>query len=173
MLSASLISQCVVWHDGVHCESAVDMQAMCRHVTQLNQNATLYAGPMVQCIVWHDGSHWWSALDTQDMYEPNSSQGKLADFKPLTNYKTEQQYGTFSKDNGCNFVCNIYEEGNVLSIVVDSGSHGTHVAGITAAHQPDNPSLNGIAPGGTCPILLFYGVLFTSYYPLHRWSSHL
>jgi len=33
--------------------------------------------------------------------------------------------------------------------VVDSGSHGTHVAGITAAHQPDNPSLNGIAPGET------------------------
>ncbi len=81
------------------------------------------------------------------MYEQGSDKGKLADFKPLTNYKTERQYGTFSAQDGCNFVCNLYEEGDVLSIVVDSGSHGTHVAGITAAHQPDNPSLNGIAPG--------------------------
>lgn len=107
----------------------------------------IYAGPLLQCVVWHDGTHWRAALDTQDMYEPDSGKGKLADFQPLTNYKTEQAYGTFSKEDGCNFVCNIYEGGDVLSIVVDSGSHGTHVAGITAAHQPDNPNLNGIAPG--------------------------
>ncbi|KAL0038695.1 hypothetical protein WJX79_003623 [Trebouxia sp. C0005] len=105
------------------------------------------AGPLLQCVVWHDGSHWRAAIDTSDMYEQGRDKGRLADFKPLTNYKTERQYGTFSAQDGCNFVCNIYEEGDVLSIVVDSGSHGTHVAGITAAHQPDNPSLNGIAPG--------------------------
>lgn len=81
------------------------------------------------------------------MHEPDSSKGLLADFQPLTNYRVERQHGTFSPEDGCNFVCNIYDEGNVLSIVVDSGSHGTHVAGITAAHQPGNPSLNGIAPG--------------------------
>jgi len=101
-------------------------------------------------VVWHDGTHWRAALDTSDMYEPDSGKGLLADFKPLTNYKTERQYGTFSAEDGCNFVCNIYEEGHVLSIVIDSGSHGTHVAGITAAHQPDNTSLNGIAPGELC-----------------------
>jgi tripeptidyl-peptidase-2 len=98
-------------------------------------------------VVWHDGSHWRAAIDTSEMYEQGSDKGRLADFKPLTNYKTERQYGTFSAQDGCNFVCNIYEEGDVLSIVVDSGSHGTHVAGITAAHQPNNSSLNGIAPG--------------------------
>lgn len=107
----------------------------------------LPTGPLLQCVVWHDGSHWRAAIDTSDMYDQGSDKGRLADFKPLTNYKTERQYGTFSAQDGCNFVCNIYEEGDVLSIVVDSGSHGTHVAGITAAHQPDNPSLNGIAPG--------------------------
>jgi hypothetical protein len=32
--------------------------------------------------------------------------------------------------------------------VVDAGSHGTHVAGITAAHHPEDPALSGIAPGG-------------------------
>ena len=107
-------------------------------------------GPLLQCVVWHDGTHWRAAVDTSDMHEPGSGKGLLADFKPLTNYKAERQFGTFSAQDGCNFVCNIYEEGDVLSIVVDSGSHGTHVAGITAAHQPGNPSLNGIAPGMRC-----------------------
>lgn len=81
------------------------------------------------------------------MHEPGSGKGLLADFQPLTNYKAEHQHGTFSPQDGCNFVCNIYEDGDVLSIVVDSGSHGTHVAGITAAHQSDNLALNGVAPG--------------------------
>ncbi len=117
------------------------------HMLLLEPVMGLPAGPLLQCVVWHDGSHWRAAIETSDMYEQGSDKGKLADFKPLTNYKTERQYGTFSAQDGCNFVCNIYEEGDVLSIVVDSGSHGTHVAGITAAHQPDSPSLNGIAPG--------------------------
>ena len=49
--------------------------------------------------------------------------------------------------DSCNFALNIYDKGNVLSIVVDAGSHGTHVAGITAGHHPDDPLLNGNAPG--------------------------
>ena len=59
----------------------------------------------------------------------------------------ERKFGTFSAEDACNFVLNIYDDGAVLSIVVDAGSHGTHVAGITAAHHPEDPSLNGIAPG--------------------------
>jgi len=65
----------------------------------------------------------------------------------LLNVQTEREFGTFSAEDACNFVLNIYDEGAVLSIVVDAGSHGTHVAGITAAHHPDDPGLNGIAPG--------------------------
>lgn len=66
---------------------------------------------------------------------------------PGGNTQAERVFGTFSAEDACNFALNIYDEGAVLSIVVDAGSHGTHVAGITAAHHADEPGLNGIAPG--------------------------
>ena len=37
--------------------------------------------------------------------------------------------------------------GKKVVITVDAGAHGTHVAGIIAAHYPDRPELNGVAPG--------------------------
>lgn len=42
----------------------------------------------------------------------------------------------FSKLDACTFVVNVYDEGNILSIVTDSSPHGTHVAGITSAFHP-------------------------------------
>lgn len=104
-------------------------------------------GPRVDCLVWHDGSQWLAAVDTSDFTEPDSGSGLLADFEPLTNFRDCRRFGTFSAADACNFAVNIYDEGNILSVVVDAGSHGTHVAGIAAAYHPEDPSLNGIAPG--------------------------
>jgi tripeptidyl-peptidase II len=68
--------------------------------------------------------------------------------------RDERQFSTFREIPGTkpnsvllNFAVNIYEDGKRLSIVVDAGSHGTHVAGIVAANYTDKPALNGIAPG--------------------------
>ncbi|KAL3696139.1 hypothetical protein R1sor_010215 [Riccia sorocarpa] len=103
-------------------------------------------GPIIDAVVWHDGDVWRAALDTQEM-EGDTELGKLIDFIPMTNYRIERKYGIFSRMDACTFVTNIYDDGNILSIVTDSSPHGTHVAGITAAHHPKEPLLNGVAPG--------------------------
>ncbi|KAK8511926.1 hypothetical protein V6N12_074615 [Hibiscus sabdariffa] len=103
-------------------------------------------GPVIDAVVWHDGEVWRVALDTQSLQDDPDS-GKLAGFVPLTNYRIEQKYGVFSKLDACTFVVNVYDEGNILSIVTDSSPHGTHVAGIAAAFHPEEPLLNGVAPG--------------------------
>ncbi|MEM1328977.1 MAG: S8 family serine peptidase [Planctomycetota bacterium] len=97
-------------------------------------------GPIHDCVVWHDGETWRAAVDTDE-------DGDFADEKALTNFRAERQFATFGDEDLLNFVLNIYDDGDTLSIVTDAGSHGTHVAGIVAAHFPDQPELDGVAPG--------------------------
>ncbi|KAF8379519.1 hypothetical protein HHK36_028957 [Tetracentron sinense] len=103
-------------------------------------------GPVIDAVVWNDGDVWRVALDTQSL-EDDPKSGKLADFIPLTNYRIERKFGIFSKLDACTFITNVYDEGNILSIVTDSSPHGTHVAGIATAFHPKEPLLNGVAPG--------------------------
>ncbi|CAA0834352.1 Tripeptidyl-peptidase 2 [Striga hermonthica] len=123
----------------------VDLQS---RVDLLRKQADSYydKGPVIEAVVWHDGEVWRAALDTQSL-EDDSGCGKLADFVPLTNYRIERKYGIFSKLDACTCVLNVYNEGNVLSIVTECSPHGTHVAGITSAYHPKEPLLNGVAPG--------------------------
>lgn len=74
----------------------------------------------------------------------------------MTNFKTERQYSTFTVFDAVNYALNIYENGNLLSIATTSESHGTHVAGIAAAYHPDDPSLNGVAPGQHSSMSYFF-----------------
>ncbi|PNY09227.1 tripeptidyl-peptidase 2-like protein, partial [Trifolium pratense] len=103
-------------------------------------------GPAVDAVVWHDGEVWRAALDTQSL-EDDPDCGLLANSVPLTNYRIERKFGVFSKLDACTFVANIYNNGNVLSVVTDCSPHATHVAGIAAAFHPTEPLLNGVAPG--------------------------
>jgi tripeptidyl-peptidase-2 len=98
------------------------------------------AGPVYDCVVFNDGERWWAALDTDE-------DGDFNDETTLTNYRDERKYATFGDRDLLNYVLNIYDDGNLLSIVADAGAHGTHVAGIVAAHYPDKPEMDGIAPG--------------------------
>ncbi|XP_074561420.1 tripeptidyl-peptidase 2-like [Curcuma longa] len=103
-------------------------------------------GPVIDVVVWNDGDFWRVAVDTQSL-EDTPDKGKLADFVPLTDYRTERKFGIFSKRDACSFVTNVYDDGNLVSIVTDCSPHGTHVAGIATAYHPEEPLLNGIAPG--------------------------
>lgn len=51
-------------------------------------------------------------------------------------FRIERKYGVFSKLDACTFVVNVYNDGNVLSVVTDSSPHATHVAGIATAFHP-------------------------------------
>lgn len=51
--------------------------------------------------MWHDGEHYRAALDTSELYEPGSTAGALENFKPLTNFRIERQYGVFSSRKSC------------------------------------------------------------------------
>ena len=97
-------------------------------------------GPIYDCIVFNDGTTWRAVVDTD-------ADGDLAEEKVLGNFDIEYQYGTFGDDSLLNFAVNIYNDGDLLSIVADTGMHGTHVAGIVGAYFENQPELNGVAPG--------------------------
>jgi len=97
-------------------------------------------GPVYDCVVFHDGETWRAVVDTD-------ADGDLAEEKALAAFEQEHQYGTFGDESLLNFAVNIYNEGALLSIVADTGMHGTHVAGIVGAYFPEQPELNGVAPG--------------------------
>ncbi|KAK1942457.1 Tripeptidyl-peptidase 2 [Phytophthora citrophthora] len=116
-----------------------DLQARLKLLEELAKNYE-DPGPIYDAVVFYDGTCWRAALDTKET-------GDFTGTPALTNFKEERQYATFSDESQLNYVLNIYDEGNTLSVVNDVGAHGTHVAGIVAAYYPEQPECNGVAPG--------------------------
>jgi len=98
------------------------------------------SGPLFDCVVWNDGTAWRVLIDTDE-------DADLRNEKVLRPYGIAGEYATFGGIANTTFAVQVYEKGNLLSIVTVSGSHGTHVASITAGHSASDPSRNGIAPG--------------------------
>ncbi|CAG2104207.1 unnamed protein product [Medioppia subpectinata] len=94
-----------------------DLQSRVDFLKQLDKKFT-DLGPTYDCVVFNDGKHWKGVVDT-------SGAGKLEDCTLLGNYRECLKYGTLS----------------------DRAPHGTHVASIAAAHFPNDPERNGVAPG--------------------------
>ena len=97
-------------------------------------------GPIYDCVVYHDGSCWQALVDT-------SETGDLSNCTPMTDYHVNRQFKCSDPQSMMNYSVNIFDEGSILSINVDAGAHGSHVAGICAGYHPDREDLNGVAPG--------------------------
>jgi tripeptidyl-peptidase II len=106
------------------------------------EDAYASSGPglVYDCVVWHDGTDWRVIVDT-------NRNGDLSDDLELRPYGIAGEYGTFDEHTNATYAVQVYEEGDLLSIVTMSGAHGTHVASITASNFPDDPARNGVAPG--------------------------
>jgi tripeptidyl-peptidase-2 len=92
------------------------------------------------CVLWNDGEAFQVLIDTD-------RDGDLSDETQLRPYGIAGEYAIFDPVTNLTFGIQVYAEGDVLSIVTVNGTHGTHVAAIAAAHDPDNPQRDGVAPG--------------------------
>lgn len=97
-------------------------------------------GPTYDCVVFNDGEVWRACIDT-------SASGELASCKVLGEYSKTYDYAQLTPTDQFNYAVNVWDDGKVLEIVGMCSSHGTHVAAIAAAHFPDEPEKNGVAPG--------------------------
>ncbi|KAJ3383868.1 tripeptidyl-peptidase II Tpp2 [Entophlyctis sp. JEL0112] len=98
------------------------------------------SGPVYDFILFKDeASKWWAAVDI-------SENGDLSKTTLLNPYADNFSFGTFT-DVNLNYSFNVYDGGNILSIVVPAKSHGTHVAAISAAFFGDGVNPDGVAPG--------------------------
>lgn len=107
------------------------------------------SGPLMDIIMFQDGDIWKAIIDLE-------ADGDLSNSTPLAPFGHARDIGELGFGSHVTFCIQVYDEGKTLSIVTDSGSHGTHVAGIAAAYfekksgeEEGLPShdLNGVAPG--------------------------
>lgn len=130
-------------------ESKKDLDAQLKALKTMEDDYT-DEGPIYDCVVYKPSvetdldtaspAHLpWAVLDTTET-------GDLSSLTPMNAYSHSQQYGVFSDASLMSYSFNFYDE-DILSINVVSGTHGTHVAGIVAAHHPEKSILDGIAPG--------------------------
>jgi len=106
-------------------------------------------GPLYQIILFYDGENYRVIVDTYT----GSNDGDLSALpidRAMTDYHKEFQFSSFSNIDMMNYCVNIYQKGRIVSVVVDAGAHGSHVAGITARYHPSDKE-NDEEPNGVAP----------------------
>ncbi|CAD6192072.1 unnamed protein product [Caenorhabditis auriculariae] len=97
-------------------------------------------GPVADVLAWHDGNTWKACIDT-------SFRGRLNLCKVMGSFKETGEFDFITARDSVVYNFRIAPDGNLVEICVPSGAHGSHVANIAAANYPENPQLNGLAPG--------------------------
>jgi len=95
---------------------------------------------VLDVVAWHDGSTWRAALDTSRTGDMRAAPG-------MASFREERQFATLDRRSQLSYSLNTYDDGAIVSVVCDAGSHGTHVSGIAAGHHPGSPERSGVAPG--------------------------
>ena len=107
------------------------------------------AGPVFDVLAYQAGGgegvgrgeEWTAVVVSED------EEGRPVLGKPLRPYHLHHEWDTFSGEDLHNYSVTIDPPSHTVTLVVQAGAHGTHVAGIVAAHFPEQPELNGQAPG--------------------------
>ena len=132
-------------------------------------------GPIIEVVVFHDGQHYRTVVgggegENQDVLKGvsqdqlqtlESSTLDLTKVPALADFRFEKQYSQFGEVDMLTYSVNVLTDdvdvleaytspkgkAVALSLVVVSGSHGTHVAGIVGAHRVDDERQNGVSKG--------------------------
>ena len=78
-------------------------------------------GPVYDCVVFKATDGLWRACLC-------GADENLKDVKLLSPFKDSNEFATFSADDMLNYSINVHDEGNLLEVVANAGSHGTHVS---------------------------------------------
>ena len=88
------------------------------------------AGPLMDVLMFEPKpGDWRVVLDVQ-------ADGNLTNAVPMAPFAVDRQVGVLGFGTAVSYCVQVYDDGDILSLVTDAGSHGTHVAGIAAAFFP-------------------------------------
>ena len=78
-------------------------------------------GPVYDCIVFKSTDGLWRACLC-------GIDETLDGVKLMAPFKHSNDFATFSEEAMLNYTFNVHDDGNVLEVVTNVGSHGTHVS---------------------------------------------
>lgn len=80
------------------------------------------AGPLMDLLLWKEGETWKAIVDV------SCAGGDVSGIEPMAPFAVAGQVGELGFGSALSFCVQVYDEGDVLSLVTDAGSHGTHGA---------------------------------------------